>query len=277
MIQSLRKKSLLVVEDNVGPQKMLRRLGESFGYEVYIADTRDDAMELIGRRRFDVAMVDKRLVENDPKNRDGLVVLEQLQRRGEQTRAYLITGYGVYDDAIEAQKYGAVGILKKYLDPAQTEAGITAALTSEQTFVRPHREIRGPLAFRGSDKPGNWESHATTFLGGGTGPLLQLLDTLAETCEPLLERREDEGVQPVSGHVMAGLYWSRGLGEAVVIVIANDKLPSPLPRAASWPAELTIDEKPLHSRPKGKLNGAIFRAAGVSPKDFTVVRDAWEE
>lgn len=277
MIQSLRKKSLLVVDDNAGAQKMMRRIGESFGYEVYIADARDDAMGLMGRRRFDVAIVDKCLVEHDPNNRDGLVVLEHLQRRDEQTRAYLITGQGEYEDAMEAQTYGAVGSLKKYLDAAKTEAGITAALTSEKAFARPHREIRGPLAFCGSDNAGNWESNATTFLGGGTGPLLQVLNTLAETCEPLLERREDDGLQQVSGHVMAGLYWSRGLGEAVVIVIANDKLPSPLPRAGSWPAELTIDEKPLHSRGKSKLSGAIFRAAGVSPKDFTVVRDVWEE
>src|SRR5437763_810982 len=102
MTISLRRKTLLVVDDNALVQTALRRLGEGVGYSVTTVASRAEAIEEIGRCRFDVALVDMRLVEGDQNNHDGLAIIKHIHDQGEDTRTYMLTGYGQLRDGIKA-------------------------------------------------------------------------------------------------------------------------------------------------------------------------------
>jgi ActR/RegA family two-component response regulator len=270
-------KTLLIVDDNLGTQELCRRIGERLGYDVTVAESRDSALSALARRRFSVALIDKNLAEANPKNRDGFFLIEQIANRPEGTETFLITTKGRFEDAVEGSKLGVTRYIRKYADTAKTEVAVEKVLTEALHSDVQRGKLRGPWAFCGNTDRRMWQDIASTMLGSvGSGPLLRVLDMIAERCEPLLERPQDDGLQEVAPSTIAGLYWSRGLGHAVVIILSKDAIQSPLPRLASWPENLVIDETPMWQRVKEHPHAAIHRADGVSPYDFTVLRDCWE-
>lgn len=273
----LRKRSILVVDDNEPLRTMLHSIAESMGFEVTAASTRQQAFAAIDRRRFEVVLSDMRLVENDPLNRDGLGILAYVSQRKEGTHGYLLSGYGQWKDAADAGKVNAK-VLTKHDKAALTEGEVREALTFEIEQTSHSRHLRGVRAFCGNENSVQWEDKANSTLHPkGMQTMSHLLDELILTCDPILERPEDDGMTKVDTNVLAGLYWSRGLGEAVVIVIASAKIPNPLPRAASWPADLVIHEgTPLYDPAKMNLVTAVFRASGVDHTSFSVARKYWD-
>lgn len=128
--------------------------------------------------------------------------------------------------------------------------------------------------FCGNDDPGRWENGARALLNPVVGllGLMNLLDELAKTCNPLLERPDDSGIQGTSVEAtMAGLYWSRGVGEGILVVLARDNVPAEIPRLDTWPPGLILGEVRYQVRRKN-LVGAIVKLAGVAHTEFTVVR-----
>lgn len=278
MTVSLRKKSLLVVDDNAPVLEMILRLGDGLGFDVSTSVSREDALDKIAVRRFDVAFIDMRLVEHDTNNRDGLALIEYLRDLGEGTRTYLMTGYADAHDVRAAWHAGATDVILKELDFPATEMALTQALTAEMKQTPPQAHVRGPRVFCGNEIASNWEvSVARNDLHCETTPLMNLLDELAVTCDPILERTEDNGMQKIAPDVIAGLYWSRGLGRSVIVGVAKDDPPLPLPRLETWPANLTIDESPLLTRTKGDLRGFIHPAHGTAASHFTVRRHVSEK
>src|ERR1043165_353878 len=126
MTSAPRKATLLVVDDNTGPPKTFRRIGESLGFEVTVEDSREAALERIGRQRFDVALIDKKLAEVKG-DRGGLFLIEELHERKEGTDAYLVTAEGKFEDAVEAWPLKVAGFIQKDDDPAITEIAVTKA------------------------------------------------------------------------------------------------------------------------------------------------------
>jgi len=278
MTVSLRKKSLLVVDDNAPILQYVQRLGDGFGFDVTTSVSREDALEKIAAQRFDVAFIDMRLVEHDTNNRDGLALIEYLRELGEGTRTYLMTGYANAHDVRAAWHAGATDAILKELDLPGTEMALTQALTAEMQQTSDRRHVRGPRAFCGNEVASNWEvSVARDILHAETGTLMHLLNELALTCDPILERVEDNGMQEIAQGAIGGLYWSRGFGQCVVVVVAKGDPPPPLPHLQTWPADLIIDDKPVISRPKDHLRGSIHAAHGLTPARFTVRREIWEK
>jgi hypothetical protein len=189
-----------------------------------------------------------------------------------------MTGYADAHDVRAAWHAGATDVILKELDLPGTEMALTQALTAESKHASPYRDIRGPRAFCGNEVASDWElSVARHILHAGTDTLMHLLDELALTCDPILERAEDNGMQQIAPEVIAGLYWSRGLGESVIVGVAKGDPPLSLPRLETWPADLTIEENPLITRAKVDLRGFIHVAHGTAPSHFTVHREVWEK
>jgi ActR/RegA family two-component response regulator len=275
----LRKKSILIVDDNEPLRILLRSIAESVGFDVVQASTRQEAFAAIDRRRFEVVLADMRLVENDPLNRDGLGILSFVNQRKEGTHTYLISGYGEWKDAADAGKVNAK-ILTKHKQGAGAliESEVREALTFEIEQPFSTRHLRGVRAFSGNENSVNWETTAgSTLHPKGLQTMTHVLDELLLTCDPILERPEDNGMTKVVANALGGLYWSRGVGEAVVVVIASGKIPDPLPRAGSWPAELLVDEAArLYHTENKNLIAAIYRASGVDRTSFSVAREYWD-
>jgi len=270
----LRKKSLLIVDDNAIVLEALSDLGKRLGFEPVTAASLTGATKAIDRRRFEAALVDKRLVESNPLDQDGLIVLSMLKSRNEGTDCFLLTGHGEYDDAVTAQnEYGAI-VLKKTAIAATWEGPVATALQKVlDKSVNPHK-ARGARAFCGNDKPDEWDISVSMAIGkGDMASFNHVLDELAITCDPIRERVQDKGLVKVADHVFAGPYWSRGIGEAVIIAIGREPLPDPLPVLPGWPA---VVRRLYERRSANKLMGGIYLVSGVEPADFTVTRSPWE-
>jgi CheY-like chemotaxis protein len=273
----LRPKSVFIVEDNIGFQTDLVELVTEAGFEAVTAFKRKQAIALSDRRAFDVAVVDKVLVENDHQNQDGLAILRHIDRKKEGTYLILLTGQGEYEDTVQLDEEQVTvhRRMKKARRISEQSEQIREALHQGARHGPPeYRQGSASRMFCGQDAPGNWEVTARAFLK----PAIELLqmanffDELALTCRPLFERPDDNGIQPTGTEgVMAGLFWSRGVGEAVVILLARDDLPAVVPRLDAWPAELQTGEVIYQARRKNLVAG-IVKCTGLDYTAFTVPR-----
>jgi|SRR3972149_8723583 len=67
---------ILVVEDDFSWQLNYKEILESEGYLVEVAASKDEAGRKLNKRTFEIAIIDLRLVDNDPTNRDGIEVVK---------------------------------------------------------------------------------------------------------------------------------------------------------------------------------------------------------
>lgn len=84
---------VLVVDDMPETLRVLQRLLTIEGYEVVTAASYDEAMHLCDTTRFHVAIVDVRLDANDPSNRDGLRLMQDLKNLDPSTAIIILTSH----------------------------------------------------------------------------------------------------------------------------------------------------------------------------------------
>lgn len=83
---------LLIVEDNLDYQELYQDvLAEE--YALSFAADKESALALLATQRFDVALVDVRLREQETENRDGLLVAEAIRAQGHPTAILLKSGF----------------------------------------------------------------------------------------------------------------------------------------------------------------------------------------
>ena len=99
---------ILVADDDATLRSGLRELLEEDGHQVVAASDGGEAMRLIDREAFDVALLDLHM----PKA-SGLEVLHRLRASQPGAAAVMITGQGTIDAAVEAMKAGAVDFVEK--------------------------------------------------------------------------------------------------------------------------------------------------------------------
>jgi two-component system, NtrC family, response regulator PilR len=103
--------SVLIVDDE---RKIVAGLSEALtrdGHEVVAAATAGEAQELLGRRLFDVLLIDNLMPD-----RSGLDVIRDLvtsTAAGERPQIVMMTAYATVESAIEAMKLGALDYLQK--------------------------------------------------------------------------------------------------------------------------------------------------------------------
>lgn len=272
----LRRKSVLIVDDNAPVQDALREIAEAAGFAVRVASSRSLAMRLIDRQAFEIAIVDKRLVEHDRQNRDGLAVLRYVHEKAEGTATIFLTAYGEYADAVEATTtLGVFRILEKRIDHAELQQEILSALRDAALHVEPLRSVASPAeVWCGEQFSVNWELQVNNFLrpNGGLPVLLSVLGELAKTCVPILESPSNRGLIKTGDSMLSGLFWSRGVGEVIAVMIARDNVPTTLPARSDWPADVRVDGELYHVRRKN-LHGTIVKCSGVDMAEFTVARE----
>jgi signal transduction histidine kinase len=99
---------LLVVDDEENIAVITSELLLREGYEVDTALTGSEAIERIKAIEYDLVLVDLNM-----EGVDGLVVLEEVQRRSPMTTTIVITGYATLESAISAMRRGAYDYLIK--------------------------------------------------------------------------------------------------------------------------------------------------------------------
>jgi GAF domain-containing protein/DNA-binding NarL/FixJ family response regulator len=88
-----KKYSILVVEDDLGWQEIYKNILGSAGYDVKTARNYQEAIDIIRKNNFDVAIIDIVLDNEDDKNVDGLRVLAQISKLENKPQPILATAY----------------------------------------------------------------------------------------------------------------------------------------------------------------------------------------
>jgi DNA-binding response OmpR family regulator len=102
---------LLVIDDEAQLRELLGLCLEKHGYQVSTVASSEEALQLLGERHIDLAVLDIGLA-----NEDGLAVLGQLKNRQPDLRVVMLTGMGFVEDLLqEALSLGADGYVSKVM------------------------------------------------------------------------------------------------------------------------------------------------------------------
>jgi two-component system, NtrC family, nitrogen regulation response regulator NtrX len=102
--------TILIVDDESGIRESLGALLRDEGYEAEAVASGEECLERIGRRQFDLILLDVWL-----KKMDGLETLEQIQTRDDAPMVVMISGHGNIETAVRATKLGAFNFIEKPL------------------------------------------------------------------------------------------------------------------------------------------------------------------
>jgi len=115
---------LLIVDDEKNIRQAISRFLESRNYQVIMADSGRQALELMARSGgFDLVLSDWRMAEMN-----GLELLKATKDKFPETIVILMTAYGTIDNAVAAMKAGAYDYLTKPFSLDQIEHAVERAL-----------------------------------------------------------------------------------------------------------------------------------------------------
>lgn len=109
------KKTLLLVEDDIGLQKQVRWSLE--GYELLVAGDRESALNQIRRFEPPVAILDLGLPPDPDGASEGLATLEQMLALAPGTKVIVVTGNQDRENAVRAIGLGAYDFYQKPFEP----------------------------------------------------------------------------------------------------------------------------------------------------------------
>lgn len=104
----MKKKSIVLVEDEQVQREALKDHLEINKYSVYATDTAGAALDHIRRNTIDAVITDYNLPDNN-----GIFLLEKIKKINPDIQVIIITAYGSIDDAVFAMKAGAFDYLTK--------------------------------------------------------------------------------------------------------------------------------------------------------------------
>ena len=128
-----KKRSILLVEDDEGDalliEEMLQDVG--FEYEVTVAKRLKEALDLLGKQRVDIVLLDLSLPDST-----GLETVSRMLRHTPRTPVAALTGLDDADTAAQSVRLGAQDYLvKDELTPGQLERAIRYAMERKRTEV----------------------------------------------------------------------------------------------------------------------------------------------
>ena len=123
----MEKEHILVVDDEEGLLHLVKMRLTAMGFAVTGCTTGRDALAVAKNTRFDLAITDLRLG-----NEDGLDVTEELLRMYPGLPIIILTAHGSIPNAVEAMQRGAFGYLTKPFDDKELKAKIEEGLSPQR-------------------------------------------------------------------------------------------------------------------------------------------------
>jgi len=108
----IKDKKILVIEDKLSLQILLKEILEKNGFFVETASDGEEGKKFIEEKEFDLIIADYKL----PK-KDGIELLKIAKEKDPNLPVIIITAYGTIELAVEAMKKGAEDFLLKPVDP----------------------------------------------------------------------------------------------------------------------------------------------------------------
>src|SRR5262245_50437418 len=106
----MRKRHVVIVDDEANIGRSLRLILEGEGYSVSIHDCASKFLAQRGRERADLYLLDVRLPDGN-----GIDLLRSLRQHDEAAPVVMISGHATIRDAVDATRSGAFDFLEKPL------------------------------------------------------------------------------------------------------------------------------------------------------------------
>ena len=123
---------ILLVEDDVAFCTMLKTFLLKKDCEVDAVYTATEALNLVGKNKYDVVISDVRLPD-----KEGLEILQAVNKKGEKTGVIMMTSYAEISMAVNAIKEGALDYIAKPFHPEVIMKAINEALKKEKSPSKP--------------------------------------------------------------------------------------------------------------------------------------------
>ncbi len=118
-----KKSCILVVDDEPGIREILSIMLENEGYAIELAESYDQAVDIIGSKIVDVVISDIMMPTTD-----GIELLRSIKRINPDIPVILITAYASLNSAVEALRLGAFDYITKPFQVDQVKFSILRAL-----------------------------------------------------------------------------------------------------------------------------------------------------
>lgn len=119
--------NVLLVDDDETARLNLQHVLDKEGYEVTCAASGVEALDILGRNRFDLVVTDLKMA-----GADGMDVLEKAKARNAGTEVIIVTGYATTPAAVEAMKKGSFYFLAKPLNLDELRATLKGAVAGKK-------------------------------------------------------------------------------------------------------------------------------------------------
>ena len=103
--------NILITDDEIGLRHGLTKRLRIEGYEVFGASNSREALEVIGRQKIHIVLLDLRLADED-----GHSLLDDIKAKEPDISIIIITGYGTIQSAVNCMLAGAANYLTKPID-----------------------------------------------------------------------------------------------------------------------------------------------------------------
>ena len=133
------KSNILVVEDEELMRAILRKLLENEDYQVFTADSAENALEIFTAEDIDLTLTDIRMA-----GMDGLELLDQLKTIDSEALVVIMTAYSSVDSAIAALRKGAYDYVTKPFVNEDLLQTVKNAIRTKELF-RENRNLRREL------------------------------------------------------------------------------------------------------------------------------------
>lgn len=104
-------RSVLVVDDEENLLVLLERILSKEGFSVRTASNAYQALDLVDKEKFDLAILDIKMFPVD-----GVVLLGEIKKRSPATNVVMVTAYPTIDTRNECLRIGAATYLTKPID-----------------------------------------------------------------------------------------------------------------------------------------------------------------
>ena len=219
--------TVLIVDDDAGVRKVLRRILGAEGYDVEEANDAFQALDALDANPPDAALLDIKMP-----GMDGLGLMDNLRQRGLEIPIVILTGHGDEFTSSECLEAGAAAYLTKPPDRADLLLA-----------------VRGAVA----------QGRVARDLGGTAEPQPLLGDSTA------MRQLRDEIARVAPSHATVMVHGESGTGKELVarrLHHLSDRARRPFVRVNSAASPEELIESELFGHEKGSFTGAHRRQVG---------------
>ncbi len=120
------KKSLLIVDDEIGPRESLKMILKPF-YHIETAEDGMKALEILSQKQIDLVTLDLKMP-----GPHGGEILKEIRQKYPDVEVLIITGYGSLKSAIDGIRHGACDYLLKPFNISEITNIIDKALIKKK-------------------------------------------------------------------------------------------------------------------------------------------------